>query len=56
MEKNEQKKNHDTEKETVSFGFPISDLFIPRASEKDWKPQEKHWKPTQKLSLPHPAS
>lgn len=34
MEKNEQKKNHDTEKETVSFGFPISDLLYTQGFRK----------------------
>lgn len=31
------------------FRYPI--FCIPRASEKDWRPQEKHWKPTPKAEL-----
>ena len=34
MEKNEQKKNHDTEKETVGFSFPLSDLLYTQGFRK----------------------
>lgn len=34
MEKNEQKKNHDTEKKTVGFSFPLSDLLYTQGFRK----------------------
>ncbi len=34
MEKNEQKKNHDIEKETVGFSFPLSDLLYTQGFRK----------------------
>lgn len=34
MEKNEQKKNHDNEKETVGFSFPLSDLLYTQGFRK----------------------
>lgn len=34
MDKNEQKKNHDNEKETVSFSFPVSDLLYSQGFRK----------------------
>lgn len=34
MDKNEQKKNHDIEKETVGFSFPLSDLLYTQGFRK----------------------